>query len=425
MADSTNPLVSTSTTSDSRQSVQLHPLVLLNISDYITRHTLRQSTEPIVGAILGSQNGRDITMEVAFECKTETDKDGVVLLDAGWFHDRLDQFRTVYKQPALDLVSWFTLTPQSGPQQEHLPIHRQLSQTYNESILLLAFHPSSLQDGSRQGGDKLPITIYEPVLEAGADDDDKVMEASGEAQSLVLRFKELPFTVETGDAEMIGVDFVARGGANATAIPQTAEAEKTADSKNKGKAKADDTEKEAAPVAYLTPDEEDLLATMTAKVNAIRMLQRRISLIKKYLESLPPCYLTDTSIKTVEPHPQISHPVLRSIASLLARLPLLMPHTPITTATENGTSQEAPQQASVFEQENAAQASDVALVSLLGTLGSTLQDADKMSKKAQIFETELNKKRPGGRNQSFYDPVQDSMFDIDGSNGDWGMTVNG
>jgi len=86
-----NTLLSASKTSDSRQQVQLHPLVILTISDYITRHILRQQKGPIVGAILGNQNGRDITMEHAFECKLEKRDDGEAILDASWFHARLQQ----------------------------------------------------------------------------------------------------------------------------------------------------------------------------------------------------------------------------------------------------------------------------------------------------------------------------------------------
>lgn len=92
-----NNLISNSKGSDSRQSVQLHPLVILTISDYITRHTLRQQNGPICGAILGSQNGREVTMEHAFECKTEASHDGEAIMEAGWFHDRLQQCkRSVY-----------------------------------------------------------------------------------------------------------------------------------------------------------------------------------------------------------------------------------------------------------------------------------------------------------------------------------------
>ncbi len=88
---SSNPLVTTSPASDTSPQIQLHPLVLLTISDYITRHTLRKHQSPIVGAIIGQQNGREVTMEVAFEAKTEVSADGAALLDEGWFVQRLDQ----------------------------------------------------------------------------------------------------------------------------------------------------------------------------------------------------------------------------------------------------------------------------------------------------------------------------------------------
>lgn len=74
--------------SDSGLRVALHPLVLLTISDYITRHTLRQYDTPVVGALLGQQNGRETTIEHAFECKA----DGPYgTLDGGWFATRLQQ----------------------------------------------------------------------------------------------------------------------------------------------------------------------------------------------------------------------------------------------------------------------------------------------------------------------------------------------
>jgi hypothetical protein len=87
---SQNPLVSTARASDNSSTVQLHPLVLLTISDCITRHTLRQQTGPVVGAIIGQQNGQEITMEVAFQAKLKANDAGDVVLDADWFNKRLE-----------------------------------------------------------------------------------------------------------------------------------------------------------------------------------------------------------------------------------------------------------------------------------------------------------------------------------------------
>jgi COP9 signalosome complex subunit 6 len=85
-----NPLLSTQKNSDTGLQAALHPLVLLTISDYITRHTLRQQTGPVVGALLGQQNGREITIEHAFECLLEPVEDEIVLNQA-WFEERLQQ----------------------------------------------------------------------------------------------------------------------------------------------------------------------------------------------------------------------------------------------------------------------------------------------------------------------------------------------
>ena len=224
--ESVNPLLSTHEAADSGLRILLHPLVLLTISDYITRHTLRGHEGPIVGALLGQQNGREISLENAFECKLLPGERGDVILHDVWFKERLQQYKDVHKSPALDLVGWFTIAPTSGPQPQHIPIHRHIAHNYNESAVFLTFHPSTVLEGGTVGG-KLPLSIYESIYERDSStaqaggDGDKPMQVDGEEGSLSLRFRELPYSVETGEAEMISVDFVARGGGNATAVDAT------------------------------------------------------------------------------------------------------------------------------------------------------------------------------------------------------------
>ena len=215
----TNPLVSTNKSSDSGLHVLLHPLVLLTISDYITRHTLRNSSGPIVGALIGQQNGREISLEHAFEAQVIRSNNGDVILHEAWFDARLQQYKDVHKSPALELVGWFTTSPASGPQFQHIPIHQQIMHKYNESAVILAFHPASVLEGATVGG-KLPLTIYESVYESekSGEDGDRAMRLDEHEMPLDFIFKELPYSIETGEAEMISVDFVARGGGNATAV---------------------------------------------------------------------------------------------------------------------------------------------------------------------------------------------------------------
>lgn len=227
--ESNNSLVSAKT-SDSGLQAHLHPLVLLTISDLIAQRSLRRQELPVVGALFGQQHGRDITLEFATECQVISKDDGTLILHDEWFKDRVQQYRDVHKAPALEVVGWFTTAPVSGPKREHLAMHEQILHDYNETALLLAFHPSTVLEGARVGG-KLPLAVYESVYESSQEggkaaahetngEGDK-MEIEGQEAQLELKFREVPYSVETGEAEMIGVDYIARGAGNATAIEGT------------------------------------------------------------------------------------------------------------------------------------------------------------------------------------------------------------
>ena len=227
-----NPLLSTSKSSDSGLRAALHPLVLLTISDYITRHRLCQQTQPIVGALLGQQIGREITIEVAYDVAVKPPADITTnaeaekqqprewKLDDAFFAARLAQYKEVHKAPALDLVGWWTVAPAAGPGPEVLSLHQHVLKEYNESALLLTFVPEAVQNisGSSEQQQRLPLTIYETVYESAARRDEgggEPMQVEGESEKLEMRFKELGYEIQTGEAEMIGVDSVARSGGNA------------------------------------------------------------------------------------------------------------------------------------------------------------------------------------------------------------------
>jgi COP9 signalosome complex subunit 6 len=307
--------------------------------------------------------------------------------------------KDVHKVPALDLVGWYTILPTSGPQPVHLPIHRQILQSYNESAILLGFHPTAVLEGP--AGGKLPLTIYESNYEAEdsttAAGEDKEMK-DGEPQ-LALRFKELPYSVETGEAEMISVDFVARGGGNATAVDGTAKksgAEKSEPSSDKGKGKtraskkAEEQDADTSKVDdqhILSREDEELIASLTAKANAIKMLHARINLIAVYLQNLPPSYISNAVPEGVEPNDKkytpVSHSILRSIQALLTRLSLLIPADAVA-----------------FEHELMSEQNDVNLVSLLSTLTQSIKDVRETGRKFAIVDTQKGIKsksdRPGG-----------------------------
>lgn len=296
--------------------------------------------------------------------------------------------KDVHKVPALDLVGWYTILPNSGPQPSHLPIHRQILEGFNESAILLGFHPEAVAEGSIGG--KLPLTIYESNYEADEAptdlDEDKEMK-DGEPQ-LVLKFKELPYSVETGEAEMISVDFVARGGGNATAVDTKAKPKSSPseDVKGKGKGKSitkADEEEAASKKDVLSREDEEMIASLTAKANAIKMLHSRINLIAVYLQNLPPSYDTDSAPTAAEAkskkYTQVNHAVLRSIQALLGRLSLLIPADSVA-----------------FEQEMMSEQNDVSLVSLLSSMTQSINDARDMGRKFSIVENAKNQNKSRG-----------------------------
>jgi len=159
---------------------------------------------------------------------------------------------------------------------------------------------------------------------------------------------------------------------------------------------------------------EPVIASLTARSNAVKMLYSRIQLMRSYLANLPPSYLTtptsdrtstpdkdpegdsqtrdqdqdhptsNSSAPSTDPQPlqhqptstspaspttEISHPALRAIQALLHRLPLLQP----------------PDQ-HAFAREVLAEKADVSLVALLGCLGKSVMDAREMGRKFAVVE---------------------------------------
>ncbi|KAJ5146255.1 JAB1/Mov34/MPN/PAD-1 [Penicillium bovifimosum] len=353
--------------SDSGLHIQLHPLVLLTISDQITRHVARQQHGPIIGGLLGQQNGREITLEHAFECPVTSNPNDEILLPAAWFEERLQQFKDVHKNPALDLVGWWSTAPSTGPTEDQLPFHRQILQHYNESAVYLAFHTSQLENPNPQGG-KLPLTIYESVHEGEtASDASKDMQVDSEEPLPNIRFRELAYSMETGESEMIGINTIVQASGTAS-LNATQEPTKRAQQTKQTKQTKANKNKQSAEVE-LSQEEEELIASLHTRLNAVRILESRLSIIKSYLLSLTEADSSSDSPKDETSLTELSHPILRNINSLLSHLSILSPSEQSTFATE------------VISQHN-----DVQLISLLGQLGENVKAMREMGRRSEIVQ---------------------------------------
>lgn len=142
------------------------------------------------------------------------------------------------------------------------------------------------------------------------------------------------------------------------------------------------------------------------------MLHARIQLLKTYLQNLPPSYLKSTDPSYTEAtqpsgkHTEINHPLLRSIQALTNRLPLLKP-------ADQGT----------FEQESLSEQNDVSLVSLLGSLSTSVKDARELGRKFGV----VDQARQHASKNKGYGKLSDDLFTNVGTEGDNppGSGING
>lgn len=301
----------------------------------------------------------------------------------------------------MDFVGWYTLFPESGPSAAIVPLQRQAITFYNDSAILLALHPEVIVQADTTNA-RLPVSVYESVDEIEHQKDEGSMQVDGdESTSTDIRFRSLPYTIETDETEMIAIDYVAKGAGNATAVIETSSdttapppaptPEPVTDKKGKKRAdtpsaavttsepgqKSTSTNGASEPVNPLIPEEEDQIASITTRLNSVKMLQTRISLLRQFIQSLPASYLSDQESSEA---PDPSHlPHLRNIQALLTRLSLLTP----------ANSSSAMQSLSAATQ---AQSNDVALASVLSLLGQDIQSLSELGRKFATVETHRNSK---------------------------------
>ncbi|KAI0735474.1 COP9 signalosome subunit 6 [Earliella scabrosa] len=244
------PVVLPSTTT-SGLSLALHPLPILNISEHLTRLRLqtRSHVPFVLGALLGTQNGRDVEIVNSFELAVEDDG---VTVDQGFLVTRKEQYKQVF--PSLEFIGWYTVAER--PTARHIVLHEQFT-LYSSTPLLLIMQPSTIFAAAADAsGQSLPLKAYEPTIEM----------RDRKSRSV---FIEATYSVETGEAERIAVDWTAKGGSGGTSL-------------------------------------ESHLQTQRA---AVKMLHDRIMLLVKYVTEV----IAGSAKK--------DHATLRALSALIASLP--------------------------------------------------------------------------------------------------------
>lgn len=288
----------------------------------------------------------------------------------------------MHKTPQLELVGWYTLTSKNGPTPEHLTIHNQILEA-NETAVLLGFHLEQVLNPAP--GNPLPLTIYESIQEA--EDSSEVAPAKGEdlemkdsdaAPRMVIRFRELPYTTETGEAEMIAMQFIREGVSTA----RVENPQKT-DRKGKGKAKGTE-EEETQPVsedANMTKEELEQIAALQTKANALKMMKDRIALLIAYLQHLPDEYRAPGAAVEGAPLP-VSNSILRQIQALVTNVELV-----------------TPAQQDSLRKELLSETNDVKLIGLVTDMLASLKELRTVGRRFAVVESAKNQRSWGNDSQ--------------------------
>jgi len=178
-------------------TVYVHPLVILNISDHWTRVKAQGNTPQLVfGALLGKQLGRDTEIHNSFELKLLTDcsdmsidvKGDPKIIDEEYFTAKTALYKETFSE--LEFLGFYVTGDCTGITQEDEVVQRQ-AMNVNEAPFLLKFNTLNPVDY-----DRLQITIFESIV-------DPVNEAK-------LIFQPVAHKIQSEYSEQIGLDHVER-----------------------------------------------------------------------------------------------------------------------------------------------------------------------------------------------------------------------
>lgn len=221
----TNPaatVVSTSKAAGVGVSLSLHPLPILTISEHLTRARCQQQGDndgsvQVYGALLGTQNGREVEVHNTFEIKIdhapsaqgEAGPSTPPQVNHTFFKSRQAQFKQTF--PTFDFLGWYSNGAQ--PTQADMDIHKQLLE-YSEAPIFLQFTPSKAAILSSSRGGELPLQLYESQVEMApttADASSAAVDKEGTTEKAAqLYFVKSNYKIETGEAERIAVDYASK-----------------------------------------------------------------------------------------------------------------------------------------------------------------------------------------------------------------------
>lgn len=180
-------------------NVHLHPLVLINISDHVVRcRSTGGNTELVLGAVIGAQEGRRIDVHNSFELIVEGAEHGRAI-DLEFFQQRLAQYLEVF--PKYEFLGWYSTGRE--PRESDKALHRKVQEvTANENPFLLLLDTERMESEKVAQSEDLPVKVYDSTTHI----------EQGESK---VDWNEVPYAIDTLEAERIAVNHVAKSATTA------------------------------------------------------------------------------------------------------------------------------------------------------------------------------------------------------------------
>ena len=178
-------------------TIEVHPLVVMNIADHMTRSKYRTKGVPrVIGAILGKQEGRVLeicnTVETKYVGKqTLQGMSDEITIDEDFMQTRITAYKTMF--PDLDCLGWYSVDGKSGkdekcdqPSKNDVEILQNVVSKFAENPLMLIMNENSQSAKDKK---KIPFFLYELAVKT----------ADGKAPA--SPFVQLDYTLASEDSE--------------------------------------------------------------------------------------------------------------------------------------------------------------------------------------------------------------------------------
>ncbi|CAJ1366228.1 unnamed protein product [Effrenium voratum] len=180
--------------------VHLHPLVLINVSDHVVRFRSAGRPERVLGALLGAQEGRRVDVHNSFEL-VSVESEGERTIDLEFFQQRLAQYMEVF--PRYEFLGWYSTGSQ--PEEADRALHKKIQEVgANENPFALLVDAEKMSQQKASQSEELPVKVYDATTHI----------EHGVAK---VTWNEVPYIIDTLEAERIAVNHVAKSATTAAA----------------------------------------------------------------------------------------------------------------------------------------------------------------------------------------------------------------